>query len=402
MASSFDTKLQRIAELSGRVQKYQGRVKVDDEAIVNLEKGIKDYEGRLQNARAARDRHFDKLGLLKREVKELAAGLDAASDDSEDASRDTVMSDSGDQTQNDTTAATTMSSMNTTARTSTSFKTSTPKFSPPNSFPSIHENYPTVIKFQGQWHEITCLECGCNSSLKSKFLDGVSGMRNHFRQQHAANGSGKLDIFGCCALRPVSDTDVGLLEQGLPAFEQPVEVRTQVDTTGVGRKARALVATSHQRILEDVYSEFPTVILLDGAAFELTCKVCGTNSLKDHEKFLKGVKGFKTHYMAAHPQDVGQMKIEELCNMRPVSIRDQGYMKVGLDPMDHSIYPLRPQTQKKAAGLQPQMSSSVGHAPGIDGNVTVHAAAQVASMLAAADFENDVNMKGLFSNSEGD
>ncbi|KAK6420017.1 hypothetical protein LTR95_016984, partial [Oleoguttula sp. CCFEE 5521] len=62
MASSFNVKPQRISELRGRVQRYQGRLSVDDDTISDLENGIKDYESRLQDAKAARARHAGKLG----------------------------------------------------------------------------------------------------------------------------------------------------------------------------------------------------------------------------------------------------------------------------------------------------------------------------------------------------
>ncbi|KAK6435506.1 hypothetical protein LTR95_008305 [Oleoguttula sp. CCFEE 5521] len=148
MATSFDVKLQKIADLSGRVQKYQNRLNVDGQSIADLEKGIRDYETRLKDAKATRARHACRLGVLKSEA--LTAGLGASSDVSGEPAPDTIMSDSRDEAQSRSSRRTTFGLTNATARTSASFTTSTPKLSSPNHFSSIHDKYPTVIKFQGR------------------------------------------------------------------------------------------------------------------------------------------------------------------------------------------------------------------------------------------------------------
>nr|OQO19844.1 hypothetical protein B0A51_11755 [Rachicladosporium sp. CCFEE 5018] len=401
MASSFSDKLQRIAELSGRVQKYQGRLSADDDTIAALEEGIKDHESRLQDAKAARTRHAGKLSTLKKEVKRIAADLDAASDISDDAGPDTTMSDSRDEMLHDTSHR---DSTKVTASNSVSFTTSTPKRSPSTHYTSVHEHYPTVIKFQGKWQEISCLECDCNSSYLGNFLKGVDGIRNHFSQQHKALGRGKLDILGCCAFRSVSDFDVELLRKGLPAYERPVEPRTQRDTTGhIGK--RPPPATARQLIQEMVYPAYPTVVVVGGTTVELTCKVCGTNAqCEDSSKFMKGVRGFKVHYGALHSSGVGQMRIEEFCDLRPISDHDQDLLELCMPPTDHPIVAVEPRDEEESAVLQPQTSASIGvgraeEGPEASTNNTF--AAPVARMSAAAVVEDNVNMKGLFSDSEG-
>ncbi|KAK6399509.1 hypothetical protein LTR95_019426, partial [Oleoguttula sp. CCFEE 5521] len=140
--------------------------------------------------------------------------------------------------------------------------------------------------------------------------------------------------------------------------------------------------------------------------YELTCELCGTNSHSDDRaRYLKGIRGFKGHYSYAHSSGVTYLRLEEFCHMRPISVHDEDLLELRMHPTDRPIAAVEPRDQEKSAVLQPQTRSSVGVARGEEGieeNTNNGFAAPVACMSAAADFEDDVDMKGLFSDSEGD
>lgn len=56
-----------------------------------------------------------------------------------------------------------------------------------DSFPrSIHPNFPTVLRYDDKWQEISCGICGANAGGKtrSKFFDGILGLQSHIKIAH--------------------------------------------------------------------------------------------------------------------------------------------------------------------------------------------------------------------------
>ncbi|KAK6435507.1 hypothetical protein LTR95_008306 [Oleoguttula sp. CCFEE 5521] len=151
-------------------------------------------------------------------------------------------------------------------------------------------------------------------------------------------------------------------------------------------------ATAKQLIQEMVYPNYPTVVVINGATVELTCKICGTNAqCEGVSRFMKGVKGI---------QSVGQLRIEEFCDLRPISSHDQDLLELCMPPTDHPIVAIEPRNLEQSAGLQPQYGRSARDSEEAETSTFKSRVAPVARMSAAAEVEDDVDMKGLFSDSE--
>lgn len=86
--------------------------------------------------------------------------------------------------------------------------------------PIIHEDFPTVSKWDGFWKEISCILCGANASIKrggteATFYKGWLGLFNHIRHAHKDRISAPVqDAEKLMRTRPISDQDVKLMNDG--------------------------------------------------------------------------------------------------------------------------------------------------------------------------------------------
>ncbi|EME79699.1 uncharacterized protein MYCFIDRAFT_81181 [Pseudocercospora fijiensis CIRAD86] len=89
---------------------------------------------------------------------------------------------------------------------------------------AIHGRFPTVVNINGQWHEIRCKGCGANIKSKtSTWFKGLRGLRFHYTRCHLPRGSFAPTAETCCIMRPVSASDIGLMEQGLAPRDVAIE-----------------------------------------------------------------------------------------------------------------------------------------------------------------------------------
>nr|OQO26303.1 hypothetical protein B0A51_04236 [Rachicladosporium sp. CCFEE 5018] len=204
----------------------------------------------------------------------------------------------------------------------------------------IHARFPTVVLFKDVWVEIACRYCYTNwSTAYSRFILGANGLRHHVGRLHKISVQLE-DIEQYCTLRNVSERDRDLLLQGKNGVDQPViPVYPRGDHTGdlsvyEPRPPQASPSAQAGRI----HASFPTVVQLNGTWVEFSCKFCDANYSRQRNRYMSGVPGILHHVRLAHateltsPEDVNQF-----CNVRPVSARDEELLRDGHNALDHPI-----------------------------------------------------------------
>ncbi|EMC93202.1 hypothetical protein BAUCODRAFT_150562 [Baudoinia panamericana UAMH 10762] len=87
----------------------------------------------------------------------------------------------------------------------------------------IHQNFPTVVYYDGVWKELSCGFCSTNFNLVSRhYFQGVRGLHQHYLHTHRAdlNDSSLKSCIPHYRRRSVSGADVALMRAGL----QPTDV----------------------------------------------------------------------------------------------------------------------------------------------------------------------------------
>ncbi|KAF2207672.1 hypothetical protein CERZMDRAFT_102159 [Cercospora zeae-maydis SCOH1-5] len=84
----------------------------------------------------------------------------------------------------------------------------------------IHDKFPTVIRLDGVWVEVSCAVCGANESKWGVFKSLVSFRTHHTSRHPLVHFTG----LGFCTRRVVSDTDVQKMKEGREP-EVPIVVK---------------------------------------------------------------------------------------------------------------------------------------------------------------------------------
>lgn len=87
---------------------------------------------------------------------------------------------------------------------------------------SLNEDFPLVVNYKGNWHEIACFVCSTNQSRdKSRFYRGWIRLRQHIYRAHESEWSSSSDeeLLKACIKRHFRQSDVDLMSGGY----QPVE-----------------------------------------------------------------------------------------------------------------------------------------------------------------------------------
>ncbi|KAK6431223.1 hypothetical protein LTR95_012616 [Oleoguttula sp. CCFEE 5521] len=209
----------------------------------------------------------------------------------------------------------------------------------------IHADYPTVVKLNGKWVELTCLICGCNTNWSgNRFLAGPSGFVGYSQRGHHLPCSID-DLTACCALREVSNGDVALLKSGAQARDHLIKLVLPT-------RPHALAAhVSHPPAqLQSIHANFAVVVYHNDAWVELSCRRCNANYNAGWGRYMKGAKGIRDHMRRAHGTSAQVPDIEQYSNIRPVSDRDRDLLLQGQNGVDSLIRPSLP-TKHISGGL---------------------------------------------------
>ncbi|OQN95397.1 hypothetical protein B0A48_18576 [Cryoendolithus antarcticus] len=81
-------------------------------------------------------------------------------------------------------------------------------------FQTIQEDFPTVVKIDSKWRELTRRRCGINCVPGPRFLKGVRGFLRHYNRGHSGRSPEKSAVHIYCILRAISNVDVAFLKAG--------------------------------------------------------------------------------------------------------------------------------------------------------------------------------------------
>lgn len=91
----------------------------------------------------------------------------------------------------------------------------------------IHENFPTVLMFDGVWLELHCSYFGGNASRTDAFFRGLGGFSRHMKLAHWKLRLRRLCVASVnehCEMGNLSSGDVKLLKQGRQARDSSIEL----------------------------------------------------------------------------------------------------------------------------------------------------------------------------------
>lgn len=219
-------------------------------------------------------------------------------------------------------------------------------------WPSLHSNYPMIVRIAGTGFAIACHICGANAkapfsgSPDALFMAGVNGLLHHVGRCHPESGKmNRQAIVDQCQRTRISAADVRRIQmgqapsaqinmvkfqrinQGRDAAVEEVEDENVVDSDS----SLALSPTTGNNAashMDSINDDFPTVIYGDETWESISCHLCGANARRYksvHMRYLRGIFGLAAHYRQAHPRDESWSSAEVYgsCTREPI---DPGFV----------------------------------------------------------------------------
>lgn len=214
-------------------------------------------------------------------------------------------------------------------------------------WPSLHADYPMVVRISGTAFAIACHLCGanakapCNGSPDTLFMAGVNGLLHHFGRCHPQGGNmNRQAVIDRCQRTRVSAADVRRIEMGQAPSAQIIMVKFQrtnqgretankeveddnvVDSDSSRAVSPALGNPAASR-MDSINDDFPTIVYGGNAWESISCHLCGANARRYQKvrvRFLRGISGLAAHYRRVHPrvESWSNAEVYELCARKPV------------------------------------------------------------------------------------
>lgn len=218
-------------------------------------------------------------------------------------------------------------------------------------WPSVHANYPMIIRAFGEVFAAACPECGanakasrCSAQRGGRFMAGLKGLMVHMQRLHPEYKiSTERQVIELCKRTPICASDLKLIMLGqVPRIKIPVrhyepgnddsepdldedevadsdsDSDDDPDAMPLSQLLRNTTTTSSSMILraplerfQIISEDYPTIVLADGSWWTLSCGRCGTNATCKHPsrpwhlRFIRGIIGLYSHYRQVHTGEQG-------------------------------------------------------------------------------------------------
>lgn len=227
-------------------------------------------------------------------------------------------------------------------------------------WPSLHINYPTVVRISGETFSIACHICGANAKTTSSrsdhtlFMAGVAGLLHHIGRCHPECGRmNKQAIVNLCQRTRISPADARRIEAGQAPLAQIDMVKLQktdrtnamvlehmddeeIKDSSSWRALSPAVDNGSPSRFHSISDEFPTVVLGDNAWESIRCHLCGANALCHRSRlarYMRGILGLAAHYRQSHPghQSWNKEEVYSACERERVDPKVADAMLAGRD-----------------------------------------------------------------------
>ncbi|KAK3701921.1 hypothetical protein LTR37_015232 [Vermiconidia calcicola] len=191
-------------------------------------------------------------------------------------------------------------------------------------YPIISDTYPTIVRIDGKAVSIYCFIGSCEAngiaSYARRFFRGLRGLHLHIRSAHSEVAAMDIhEVAQKCNKSTVSEQD---LEQLLRNGELPTpiklvcNVRDNSNNGAEGDSEANLAQFAGSQRMQEPYTH---VIPVDGKWVELSCNICGANSLKGKREIFKGIGGILVHVKNLHGRTVCAEDGLDFCAKRTIS-----------------------------------------------------------------------------------